>query len=487
MDGDFSGFPFGHPIQSGFWVALVIVAVMVLGGLLTLMGQWTLRQLAQLADLSSSQRRGIGDRPTPPSPTQTVLADDAFPDAENGNSSRGNSWGSTHSNTDDHDNHRSSRNSRDSGDNGDSRGRAIARTTPSPNGLHRRSPQQLDAPQTINPSSTHPRLHEETSSRNGISDSGKLTDIFLNFVNKHRVLLIVAFVLLGVDLIVLTIPRTTARLIVEVPLSLGAAIALAWLSSRLFRDIFDIYLLDTALREGRKLNSEFLILGKIAANGAIILLVVSVFAQTHNINIFGLVASLGIGGLAVAFAAQKTLEQLLGGVVLYLDRPFMVDDYIGLPDGTFGRVESIGLRSTKVRLSGKGTIMIVPNSALTQMNIENFTGAKKVMAILYLDLYQLVSDDEMALIRQVILESTSDIFGIDARSTDVTFRLMPGNAKRTQVQVTFFILGSGEVSMELRRQVLDLASQNITQRLTDYGLRFDIDEPTIYVDAPITI
>lgn len=74
---------------------------------------------------------------------------------------------------------------------------------------------------------------------------------------------------------------------------------------------------------------------------------------------------------------KKTLEQLLGGVVIYLDRPFVLDDYIGLPDGTFGRVESIGLRSTKIRVSGKGTLMVIPNSSLTQTNIENFTGAKK--------------------------------------------------------------------------------------------------------------
>lgn len=542
MGGEISGFPFGHPIQSGFWVALLAVAVMVLGGMLTLMGQWALKQVAQVREKLSSQRWGMGDRPIPTpassppelpikhSSSETIAPDcefrdkvrssDAPPDEDSSNLSpsrarlqrfnlhaSGSNGSSAKNNTDsigagsngvgsnDADSKADSNRERNDAPNGSHQGGqhdgepggAIAQTQTSPDGLHRRSLQPQNAPKTTDPSSRLPRINRDTSSRNGISDSGQLTDIFLNFVKAHQLLLIVAFVLLGVDLLLLITPRTTGRLIVEVPLGLGAAIALAWLSSRLFRDIFDIYLLDTALREGRKLNSEFLILGKVAANGVIVLAVVSIFAQTHNINIFGLIASLGIGGLAVAFAAQKTLEQLLGGVVLYLDRPFMVDDYIGLPDGTFGRVESIGLRSTKVRLSGKGTLMVVPNSSLTQMNIENFTGAKKVMAILYLDLYQVVSDDEMALIRQVILESTSDIFGIDSRSTDVTFRPMPGDTKRTQVQVTFFILGSGEVSMELRRQVLDLANQNITQRLTDYGLRFDIDEPTIYVDAPITI
>jgi MscS family membrane protein len=288
------------------------------------------------------------------------------------------------------------------------------------------------------------------------------------------------------EIIVLLLPRYSWYPALEIPFSLTLAILLCWLGSRLFRQFFDVYLLDIAFRGGRKINSEFLILVKFFANFLIILVAIIIFAQTHQINVIGLAASLGIGGLAVAFAAQKTLEQFLGGIVLYLDRPFVVDDYIGLPDGTFGRVESIGLRSTKVRTSGKGTLVIVPNSALTQVTIENFTGVKKVMSIIYLNFYRSLPYEEQALIRQVILESTNDIFGIDTQSTNITFKELTSQSK-TQAQITFFILGSGEVSMELRRQLLDIASQNITQRLKEYGIAFDIEEPTIYVDSPITI
>ncbi len=288
------------------------------------------------------------------------------------------------------------------------------------------------------------------------------------------------------DIVILILSRTRWGRWTEIVFSLLLTIAISWLGSRLFRQYFDVYLLDAAVRRGRKVNSELLVVGKYVANFAIAVIAISLFAETHNFNIFGLFASLGIGGLAIAFAAQKTLEQLLGGVVIYVDRPFVVDDYVGLPDGTFGRVESIGLRSTKIRTSGKGTLVIVPNSALSEATIENFTGAKKVMSIIYLNFYRIIPSEEAALIRQVILESTGDIFGIDSRSTDVTFREVE-QGKRSQAQITFFILGSGEVSMELRRQLLDIANQKITQRLKEYGIAFDINEPTIYVDSPITI
>lgn len=291
------------------------------------------------------------------------------------------------------------------------------------------------------------------------------------------------------EIISSSIPENRWTALIEISTSLSLIITASWLASRLFKRFFDIYLLEAAVKNGRKTNSELLILAKFLANLIIIVLAVFTYAQLHQINLLGLVASLGIGGLAVAFAAQKTLEQFLGGIVIYLDRPFVVDDYIGLPGGVFGRVESIGLRSTKIRTSGKGTLIIVPNSSLTQATIENFTGAKKVMALTYLNFHQVIPSEERALIRQIILESTQDIFGIDSQNTDVIFKDFSGHTKelRTQAQITFFILGSGEVSMDLRRQLLDLASQNITRKLKEYNVAFDIEEPTIYVDSPITI
>jgi MscS family membrane protein len=276
--------------------------------------------------------------------------------------------------------------------------------------------------------------------------------------------------------------------LIEVPLAFLVAILVSWLGASIFSRYFDLYLLDAAIQSKRKINSEILLLGKIIVNAGIILVVLVIFAQTHDINLFGLIASLGVGGLAVAFAAQKSLEQLLGGIVLYVDRPFVADDYIGLPDGTFGRVESIGLRSTRIRVSGKGTLMVVPNSFLTQTNIENFTGAKKVISMIYINFSQAVSDTEKAFIRQVITNSTKEIFGIDPRNTEITFKTLEKEGKPiTQAQVSFFILGSGEVSMELRRQLLDAARQNINRELKEFGIDFNLEERTINVDAPITI
>ncbi len=333
--------------------------------------------------------------------------------------------------------------------------------------------------------------------------------LYSKVISTYQNFLILNVILVLVDLTLLLIPKPYWLNYIEFVLGVLVAITTGWLTSRLFDKFYDTYLQENAL--SRKINSELLIVINLIADAVIFIIIFFIFAQTHHINVFALTASLGLGGLAVAFAAQQTLQQLLGGIILYIDRPFVIDDYIGLPDGTFGRVESVGLRSTKIRNSGKGTLSIVPNSSLANMSIENFTGAKKVVSLVYLTFYKQVLEDERALIRQVILESTREIFGIDSRNTDVIFKdilrdarinLLIGSrnsdvilkditpeakANVTQAQINFFILGSGEMSMEMRHQFLDIAKHSITLRLKEYGIAFELEERAVDVDAPITI
>ena len=318
--------------------------------------------------------------------------------------------------------------------------------------------------------------------------SSEVSEKAEKILQPYRNLIGIAFGLGFLEIVALFIPVLDDYPAIEIVISLILTIEACWLIIKIFGKYIDDYILESALKSGRKANSELLNLGKYTANLAIVFGGIIFFAQTHNIKIFSLLASLGIGGVAVAFASKTTIEQLLSGVVLYVDHPFYIDDYIGLPDGTFGRVESIGWRSTKIRTSGKGTVIVIPNNSLTQMSIENFSGAKKVISILSLNFTRKIEPKEQALIEQVVLTSTKDIFGLDSRSTRIDFRTLNKNSDpKTQAQVSLFILGTGKVSMELRRQLLDVATQTINQKLKGYGIDFNIEEPTIYVDAPVTI
>ena len=82
-------------------------------------------------------------------------------------------------------------------------------------------------------------------------------------------------------------------------------------------------------------------------------------------------AGLGIGGIAVALAAQKTLENVIGGVSIIVDQAVRVGDFLKLGD-TLGTVDSIGLRSTRIRTLDR-TILSVPNGQIANVNIETLS------------------------------------------------------------------------------------------------------------------
>ncbi len=100
-----------------------------------------------------------------------------------------------------------------------------------------------------------------------------------------------------------------------------------------------------------------------------------VVAQNMGYSISGLIASLGIGGIAVAMAAKDTIANLFGSVMLLIDRPFVVGDWIKTSQFE-GVVEEIGFRSTRIRTFAR-TLVNVPNSMLANMVIDNIDARSK--------------------------------------------------------------------------------------------------------------
>ncbi len=272
--------------------------------------------------------------------------------------------------------------------------------------------------------------------------------------------------------------------------TLSTVISIAWLASRLFRQFVRIYGIDLVRRLNLEVD-EMLLVVETLMNVTIGLVAVVAFAQNQGVSLVGLIAGFGIGGAAIAFAAQKTLEQLLGTVVLYLDRPFVPGDHIRVAlnphaEDVYGRIESIGLRSTKMRTAAKSTLVIVPNSIMANLDIENITRGKKVMVLLYLDFVQILKQRERSLVEQVVKQSTDSLFGIDPGSTKVSLFDIEGYSG-TRARVTFFILGSSESSIQLRKRLLELANETISKQLSEYNILFSVKEPTVYVDSPVKI
>jgi MscS family membrane protein len=101
----------------------------------------------------------------------------------------------------------------------------------------------------------------------------------------------------------------------------------------------------------------------------LVVIALLILLKGFGINVTAVVAGLGIGGLAVALAAQKTIENLFGGVTLVLDKPIRVGDFCRF-GSSVGTVEDVGLRSTRIRTLDRSLISI-PNADFSQMQIEN--------------------------------------------------------------------------------------------------------------------
>jgi MscS family membrane protein len=153
------------------------------------------------------------------------------------------------------------------------------------------------------------------------------------------------------------------------------------------------------------------VLGVIA--GALVILHIA------GINIAAAITGLGIGGIAIAFAAQKTLENLFGGVMIISDRPIRVGDFCRAGD-TLGTVENIGLRSTRIRTL-KRTVVSVPNGQLAVMNLENFAVRDKIWFHHHLSLRYETTADQL---RYILAEIRKMLYGhpkVESMSARVRF------------------------------------------------------------------
>lgn len=291
------------------------------------------------------------------------------------------------------------------------------------------------------------------------------------------------------NLLLLRFPLDLPLKRVELGLAIVVTVQILVVGIKILNQWFDCYWLQNSLKDDKRINSELLLLGRFLAQFSFGLGVIIVFAQTHALNLVGIFASVGIGGVALAFASQKIVEQVLWSGVIYIDRPFDVGDYIHLPDRTLGKVEELGWRSTKIRLSGKNTLSIIPNSHLAQVNIENLSRAQRIILMINLSFFRSMADEEKALIRQLILESTTDIIGIDHTLTEINFQdcTESDSAIQVQAQTVFFVLGAAETSLELRRSLLGIARDNIVQRLQACGITFEFQEQVLDVTQPMNI
>jgi MscS family membrane protein len=152
-------------------------------------------------------------------------------------------------------------------------------------------------------------------------------------------------------------------------------IVVTWLLFRIVNAV-GLVLAGRLQAQGRAPAVAVVPLGQKTIKVVILALALLALLQNLGFNVTGIVAGLGIGGLAVALAAQKTLENVFGGVTLIADQPVRVGDFCRFGD-KIGTVEEIGLRSTRVRTLDR-TVVTIPNAQFASLQLENFARRDRI-------------------------------------------------------------------------------------------------------------
>jgi MscS family membrane protein len=165
-------------------------------------------------------------------------------------------------------------------------------------------------------------------------------------------------------------------LMVRLGLMIVGSIGLAWLLALVITRIGELTV-KLGFRNARPLKQQLIrVIFRIATIVVVIWITVAAL-QTLGAPIAGLIAGLGVGGFAIALAAQGTLENFIGGIILYADQPVKVGDFCRF-GGSRGMVEDVGLRSVKVRMLDR-TVLTVPNADFAKLHLENLSERDQIL------------------------------------------------------------------------------------------------------------
>ncbi len=134
-------------------------------------------------------------------------------------------------------------------------------------------------------------------------------------------------------------------------------------------DIFTDELRRRAAKTENRLDDQIVPLAATILKAAVVLFGVLLVLGNLGVNVTSLVAGLGLGGLAIALAAQDSIRNLLGGVTILADRPFQVGDWV-VVSGIEGTVEHVGFRSSRVR-TFYNSVVTVPNARIVDAHVDN--------------------------------------------------------------------------------------------------------------------
>jgi MscS family membrane protein len=301
-----------------------------------------------------------------------------------------------------------------------------------------------------------------------------LDDLLLACIRKPLELLVLILGLfVAVQILQLPVEPTDLRAGAYAVLKALITIAGGWALFNM-AGVFGTYLEALSAKTDNDLDDHLVPFVRKSLRVFIVILAAIIVIQNLGYSTSGLLASLGIGGMALAFASKDALANIFGSLMIIFDRPFKIGDVV-VAGSMEGIVEEVGFRSTKIRTPAK-TLISVPNSIIANMPLDNVSRMPRRRIKLAIGLTYATTPAQMreAVARLRVLLTTHP--DLDPESVQVNFTDF--GASSLDIAITCFsittVLGEHlNVREEVCLRIMDL--------LEELGLQFAFPSRTVYL------
>ncbi len=238
-----------------------------------------------------------------------------------------------------------------------------------------------------------------------------------------------------------------------------------WLTFNLFNNLAQRNL-QRLLKKGRFNIHTLMVLGNKLLKATVFVVFALIILNTLGFKITTILAGLGIGGIAFALAAQKTIENLFGGLSLLSDQVVRVGDVCKI-GGRIGTVEDIGLRSTQIRTLDR-TVLYVPNGALSIEHLENYSRRDKFWFRHVLNLRYETSAEQMREILKAFRELLAAHEKIENDSIRVRFIQMAAYSLDIEIYA-YLMVDDYNASLELAEELLLSCMEIVEAKGSDFA------------------
>ena len=190
-------------------------------------------------------------------------------------------------------------------------------------------------------------------------------------------------------------------------------ISATWFISRAVSTFITVVLKEKVNDESSRMDEHALSLIKKVSSFVIWSIGVITALNNAGVDVGALIAGLGIGGVAIALAAQDTAKNIFAGMMILFDRPFKIGELITI-DGTTGYVEDMGIRSTKLR-TYSGQLVVIPNYKTADSNLTNITREPSRRIELNVGLTYSTTPEQMRQAMDILRNLPSSVAGIEEK------------------------------------------------------------------------